>query len=144
MRVFKAGQAALAMVLGAALLAGCAGTQSAKGPSDRELIAQLQQSCLDAVANNDVAGLLALFSDDFENSYLGNKTSFESFLNMAKDQGYFDGIVIDMDGAELEIDGASATMYPVAVEGSFGQVTIEFVSEKRDGKWIITGMDLDM
>lgn len=140
-RLFQFG---FGLALGATLLVGCATTKSAKGPSDEEQIAALQQACLDAVAANDVDALLSLFADDFDNSYLGNKTAFASFLQMAKDQGYFDGIEIDMAGAALTLEDDSALLYPVAVEGSFGFVTIGFDAQKRNGEWLITGMDLEM
>lgn len=125
-------------------VAGCAGSKMAKGPSDEEVVQQLSADFMAAVEAKDVDKLISYCSDDFESAYLGDKAAFKDFLNMAVGQGYLDGIDIDLDSAELVIEGDTATKYPVSVDGSFGSVTVEVQGKKTNGTWMISGIDVQM
>jgi ketosteroid isomerase-like protein len=144
MRYFKMVGAMCAALVLTLSVAGCAGGTMAKGPSDQELLDQMSTEFMAAVAAKDVEKLIGFCAEDFESGYLGDKAGFKDFLNMAVDQGYFDGIEIAMDEGELVIEGDTATKYPVPVDGSFGSVTVEVLSKKVDGVWKISGIDVQM
>ena len=123
------------------LLAGCASTgggSSAPPPrSDEELIQNLVQAAMDALAAKDIDALVSAYSEDFSSDN-GDKADTIAFLEGAADQGFLDGLEIDQSGVVISVDGETATAGPVALEGAFGAINLSFELEKRDGKWWVT------
>jgi len=131
----------IAMLVGV-LMCGCATT--AKGPSDEELIATGTEECLAAAMAKDIDGLLEHYSDDFYNYEVGDKDGLKGFLEDAKTMGYLDNLEVDLDEAETEIDGDTASVSPVILNGVFGTVTLGFDLIKKDGEWQITNMEISL
>jgi len=125
-------------------LALCGCQTAKKGPSDQDLVAQVTQQCLDAAKTQDIDKLLSHYSDKFSHDQLGDKEGFRAFLKSAKDSGYLNGLEVDMSLAKTTIAGATASVTPVQLHGSFGNVTAGFHATKEDGVWRITGMDIDI
>lgn len=121
------------------LVSGCTTT---KGPSDEEVIAKLTQECVAAAQAKDIDKLMTYFSDKFENAQYGDKEGLKDFLMMAKDSGYLDDVEIDLADAKTVVEGDTATVEPVSIQGSFGQAVLTFSSAREGGTWKIVGMDI--
>ena len=121
-----------------AALAGCASTGGGGGgPSDEEVIQGMLDDVLTALQSKDIDTMVAAYSDDFTSDN-GGKDDTIAFLQGAADQGFLDGLEIDTSAVAIEVDGESATVGPVNLEGAFGALTLSFDLEKRDGQWWIT------
>ena len=129
-------------VLVGVLVWGCATTT--KGPTDEELIMTGTQECLAAAKAQDIDGLIAHYSDDFYNYELGDKKGMKAFLEEAKSMGYLDGLEIDLEKAQTVIDGDTATVSPVIINGVFGTATIGFNLIKEGADWQITDMEINL
>ena len=132
----------IAALVGAAVLGGCA--TSGKGMTDEEIITKLTEESIAAVVAQDIDKLLTYYSDDFSHYEFGDKAGLKEFLEGAKDMGYLDGLEVSMEEAETTIEGDTATIYPVIIEGSFGSTEIEFTSKKEGDTWKVVGMDIAM
>ena len=132
----------IAALVGAALLGGCA--TSGKGMTDEELIGKLTEECIAAALAQDIDKLVTYYSDDFSHYEFGDKAGLKEFLAGAKDMGYLDGLEVSMEQAETTIEGDTATIFPVIIEGPFGSTEIEFTSKREGDTWKIVGMDIAM
>ena len=127
------------LVIASLLVVGCAsgGGGGAKGPSDDELINQLVNTVVDALKSEDVATAMSYYADDFSGDQ-GDRAAMQAFLEQAQQGGFLSGMTSDLSAMAVSIDGASATVSGVAVEGAFGVLDLGFELEKRDGAWVIT------
>ena len=131
------------VLLGLALIAvGCAsgggGAAAPAGPSDEEMIQTLITSALDALGEKDIATMTSNFADDLTTNQGQDKEALIQFLNQANEQGFLDGMTIDTSGMTTTIDGDTAEVAGVGLEGAFGALTLGFKLEKRDGQWLVT------
>lgn len=134
----------LALTLG---LCACASSTGGKpmaagepAPSDEEVIAGLVSDSLGLLAKGDVEGMMQHYADDF-NSAQGDKATFGQFLTMAKDQGMLEGFASNLDDMTVTVDGDSAKVEGVSVEGAFGLLTLNFGLVRRDGTWLILSQE---
>ena len=132
----------IAALVAAAVLGGCA--TSGKGMTDEELAAKLTEESIAAILAQDLDKLLTYYSDDFSHYEFGDKAGLKEFLEGAKDMGYLDDIEVSMEQATTTIEGDTATIYPVIIEGTFGSTEIEFTSKKEGDTWKVIGMDIAM
>jgi len=132
----------IAALVAAAVLGGCA--TSGKGMTDEELVAKLTEESIAAILAQDLDKLLTYYSDDFSHYEFGDKAGLKEFLEGAKDMGYLDDIEVSMEQATTTIEGDTATIYPVIIEGTFGSTEIEFTSKKEGDTWKVIGMDIAM
>lgn len=123
------------------ILCGC---QTAKGPSDEELLSKSIQDSIAAIKAGDIEKLLAFYSESFTNAQMGDKKGFKGFVENAKGMGYLKDLQIDMSQAKIVITGKTATVGPVSIEGGFGSTTANFSGAKEKDGWKITGMDINM
>ena len=72
-----------------------------------------------------------------------DKDGLIEFMKFGKDEGYFDGVEVSMEDAEIEIDGATATVYPIDFVNDMGAVTVELKVQKEKDGWLITDMDIE-
>jgi hypothetical protein len=129
---FAWGACALSLVV---LASGCAG--GSKGPSDEELIQTILNDGNAALLAKDIPKATMSYSDDFTWDQ-GGKQEYIDFLTTAKDGGFLDDMTIDMSKSVTVIDGMMATAGPIVAAGTFGELTLNFTLEKRDGTWVIT------
>lgn len=125
------------------VLAACASAGGGGGmpaPSDEELIGELMNKVMDALKAGDVDSMVMSYSDDFSSDQ-GGKPEMQQFLQGAKEQGFLDGIEVDLAGMTVSVEGDSATAEPVEVSGAFGALSLSFGLQKRDGAWIITSQN---
>lgn len=97
---------------------------------------------VEKLSAKDVKTAMAMVSDKFENVEYGDKAGLQMFLEGAADAGYLDDIEVDMKDAKVKVNGDSATVYPIDINGSFGSATLEVVCGKADGTWKLTGLEI--
>ena len=120
----------LALVV--ALLAGC---QMAQGPSDEAQIRDLVKIFVDAGNKGDVDAAVSILADDFMTEDGMDKEDMTFQLE--------DGIAtgIEFEATELEVkvapDGKSGTVSGVMVDYTPYVATVV----KRNGKWLVTGVE---
>ncbi len=124
-----------------ALIAGCAG--GGGGASDEDQIAAVVASWQASMIAQDVDKMLATFSEKFSNYEMSDKEALREFAEGAIDMGYLDDAEFWMDDAETEIEGTTATIYPIDFAGAAGEVTFELVLTKEASGWLITGMEIE-
>ena len=125
----------------AAMLAGCA--TGGKGASDEELIRSVLDVWAAGQAEQDADKVMTCYSEDFSNYEIPDKDAVRDFIEQAIDMGYYEGVEVLFDDAEIEIDGATATVYPIDWSSDAGEVTIETVLTKEAGDWLITDMEIE-
>lgn len=129
----------LAAFLVFGLLGACASTGSSKapeGPSPTEQVQALVMSSLSMLGEGNVAGMMANYADDFTSDQ-GDKAAVQGFLQGAADGGFLDGMTTNTDALAINVDGDTATVEGLSIEGAFGLFDLTFDLEKRDGKWLI-------
>ena len=57
------------------------------------------------------------------------------------EMGYLDDAEVDLDGAEIKIEGDKASVTGVGLETAMGAVELEFELQKEKGAWLITGFE---
>lgn len=129
----------LAMVWTCVLMVGCQTGASKMTPEEQ--IKVEMENWRTAMANKDLDGIMALFSDNFKHYDWRNKDGARQFIKDAIDIGYLDGIDVILEDAEIKVDGQSATVYPVDIVGGFGSLTMELMLANEGGKWLLVGMD---
>lgn len=136
------GMRCLTLVTGLAVLLtlGCATAGS--GKSDLELIQAKMADCVAAANAQDLDAVFAHIAEDFDCPQLGGKQDFRDFVENAKDSGFLEGLEISVDDAVITIDGDTATVSPVDIQGNFGGGEGDFVAKKLNGVWMITEMDI--
>lgn len=128
-----------ALLLFGATLTGCAssGAGSAPaGPPPEEVIANIITSTLASLADGDVDTVMASYSDDFSWDQ-GDKAGMQAFLQQAVDAGFMDGMTADMENMVVNVDGDTADVSGVTIEGAFGLFDLTFELENRDGQWMV-------
>ena len=112
-------------------------------PKDAETIKADSAALLDAFKKKDITKVLSHYSEKFTSPKLANKAAVKDLLDMATNSGYFDNLEVDDKASKVTVDGDKATVGPIVMKGSFGEATNVFHLNKVDGKWLITGQDLD-
>ncbi len=121
-------------------VAGCATT--GKGPSDEELITTMLAQWKAAFEAQDIDGMLAPYSEDYEGSRAESKEQVREFLTGAIDQGYLDDAELSLEDAETAIEGDTATVAPVTLSASPGSIDLQFNLKKEAGNvWRIVSSD---
>ena len=134
MKLMKVAICALAVVA----VGGCASTYGGGGgASDADMIQGLIDDMMAALQAQDVAKMVSFYSDDFTSDN-GDKAATEEFLAGAKDQGFLEDMEIDVSELQISVDGDSATVEPITLEGAFGVLTLGFELQKRGGSWVVT------
>jgi len=57
--------------------------------------------------------------------------------------GYLDDAESSLEETEVKIEEGVATVYPVELTAAFGSSTIELTLKKENGKWMVTGMEVE-
>ena len=129
---------------GALLLTLCmAGCVTAKGPSDEVLIQQTLDTWAKTLVAKDVDSFMVTFSEKFTSSQAADKATLAKFIKDAIDSGYLDDAKISFENAKRTLKDGKCTVYPVDLSGTAGSVASELTLAKEEGKWLVTGMEVD-
>lgn len=124
-----------------AVLAGCAsaGGNVPKGPSDEELVTQALDGITAALQAGDIDKMVSFYADDFANDQGQDKAAMTQFLNSVKEQGFLEGITVDIANRAITVEGETASVTGVGLSGAFGVLNLGFKLAKREGQWLVTG-----
>lgn len=125
----------LAVAIAAGLCAGCA--TFGGGDDDAALIDAMLHGFEAAFVANDLDQIMSYYSDDFDSPDQGDKAAIREFLGGAIDQGFLEDAEVDRSEAEVNIAGATATVYPVEISAAFGSATLNLGLAKEDAGWKI-------
>ncbi|HEX2463820.1 MAG TPA: hypothetical protein VHR17_04280 [Thermoanaerobaculia bacterium] len=135
--------ALIVAMVGCASTTGGGGAAKVKAPTDEEMIQQMMIDVMAALTAKDVDKMVSYYADDFTSDN-GDKAATVAFLNGAKDQGFLDGIVVKTDAMTIAVEGETAKVGPVNLEGAFGALGLNFGLAKRDGKWLVVSQSTQM
>jgi len=128
-----------------ALALGCA--TGTKGLSDAEQIDALLGAWEQGILDVDIDKLMTLYSDEFSHDGYDyeaeGKEELREFVDYAIDEGNFNDVEISFDGADTEIEGDTAVVYPIDYSTTAGAVTIELTLTKEKGGWLVTDMGIE-
>jgi len=127
------------------LAAGCA--TGTKGASDEEQIQALLDTWEAGILAKDVGKIMATISEEFTHDgyeyEAPDKATLQEFIEASIDEGNLDDVEISLEDAQISIDGASATVYPIDYTNIYGTVTFELVATKEKGGWLFTDMIIE-
>lgn len=127
------------LLLLGAVFTGCASTGAGSapaGPPPEEVIGNLITSTLASLAEGDVDTVMTGYAEDFTWDN-GDKAGMQAFLQQAVDAGFMDGMTADTENMVVAVDGDSASVSGVTIEGAFGLFDLTFDLENRDGQWMV-------
>ena len=111
------------------------------GPSDDELVAGVMEAWKAAVEAQDLDGLMACFSENFNSHDFLDKEGIHMVMKVMFEEGEFEKATVDLEGVETIIVGNTAIVSRVelALEGVGDSLV--FALTKENGVWRITGME---
>jgi len=127
---------AIAMLLA---LAGCETTPA--GPPDEELAMRAVDRFTAGLDSGRPASVGSVLSENFQHPEYGGKDDFIRTLEQFNDIGYFEDLMVS-NTAIVRLEGETATVAPVGLEGTFGAVTIRFDLAKEAAGWRIVGLEM--
>src|SRR3990172_5082088 len=106
---------AMSCVLAAVLFGGCAtsGEKSAKGNSDKDVIASGLSAWKAGLMEKNLDKLMALHSEGYKDAEGRTKSDLKGFIADAIGQGYLDSLKVDTESATVTVNGTDATAGPV-------------------------------
>ncbi len=125
------------LVLAAVLVSGC--QTLGVGPSDEELVSATMAEWKAAMAARDMDKLMATFSDNYVSTRGTGKDAMREFMTRAFDEGFMDNVEVNVENAQIMIEGDKATFGPVEFESDRGTFTLEYSLQKENGAWLIVG-----
>jgi len=112
-------------------------------PSDEELIRATMAEWKAAHIDKDIDRIMATISEDFVSFNGGGKDSVREFLEGAFDGGFMDNVKINIEDANVGIEGDKATFGPVEFIGDRGPFVVKYRLQKEDdGRWLIIGAEM--
>ncbi len=122
------------------LVAGCA---TMGGQSDEDMIRATVGKVKTALESQNLDMLMETFSEDFEHPEVGGKAEGREMLQMGIEMGYADEGEVYLEDMEIEIDGETATVYPVDLSGPPGSISVELTLQKEEDGWLIIYIDAE-
>ena len=116
---------------------GCVTTGNA--PDERaQVMAVVQQWKQDLLAN-DIPKILSHYSENFRSEF-GNKAEIETILSELGERMVGEDGRIDIENADLVVNGDRASVKPVSIGTRKGAVCRSLYLAKEDGRWLIVEM----
>ncbi len=124
------------------LFSGCTAIQ---GPTPEEEVLAMLDTYHVAELAKDVSTMTEAFSNDFSNSQGATKAVLQQFFQGLVDYGALDNLKINMDNAEVAIDGDTATIKGVSYTSSMGTATYAYTLQREaDGIWRFVTSEVSM
>ena len=127
----------LSLVVLAIILCGC--QTLGVGPSDEELVSTTMAEWKAGMAAKDMDKLMATFSENYVSTRGTGKDSMREFMTKAFDEGFMDNVEVNVENAQITIEGDKATFGPVEFVADRGTFKLEYSLQKEDGAWLIMG-----
>ena len=125
-------------VVEAAAADATAGGKPAKAPSGEDLIKAVLSAWKAGIQAKDVDKVMAIHSERFESSEATGKKEQREGMEGYIEAGYLDDAEVNLDGAEIKIEGDKASVTGVGLDTAMGTVELEFELRKE---WLITGFE---
>ena len=124
------------------LFSGCTAIQ---GPTPEEEVLAMLDTYHVAELAKDVSTMTEAFSNNFSNSQGATKAVLQQFFQGLVDYGALDNLKINMDNAEVAIDGDTATIKGVSYTSSMGTATYVYTLQREaDGIWRFVTSEVSM
>lgn len=122
-------------------VAGC--QTGAKGPSDEELVTSATDTFMKALVAKNPDAAITVVSPDFSHADAGDREGLRRFIADAVDSGYLDDAEADFSGVEYTLEADKARAYPIVINSAAGSATMGVELTKKDGAWMITGLEIE-
>ena len=107
-------------------------------PSDGELINLTMVQWKRALVAKDVDKMMEVYSEDFASGDGNGKEAVRELVEWAIDEGYLNGIEVDLEEAEMEIEDEEATFDPVELKVVSGdRQSYGYTLRKENEDWRI-------
>ncbi len=122
-------------VLVAILVCGC---QTA-GPSNEQLVSTTMADWKASLIAEDLDKLMTVYSMNYVSTRGTGKDSMREFMTTAFESDFMDNVEINLEDAEIIIEGDKATYGPVEFLSDRGTFTLEYKLQKEEEAWLIVG-----
>ncbi len=108
------------------------------GPSDEDLINATMAKWKAALIAHDLDRFMETYSENYLNTEGGDKNSVREYVAGVIDQGYLDNLEVNLEDAQVTIEGDIATVAPVELTSDAGPYVLEYNKlQKENGTWLI-------
>ena len=107
------------------------------GPSDEDLVNATMADWKAALIAHDMDKLMETYSEDYVNTQGGDKASVREFITGVIDQGYLDNVKINLEDAQVKIEGGKANVGPVELISNAGTYVLDYKLQKEKKAWLI-------
>jgi ketosteroid isomerase-like protein len=125
----------LSLTVFAVALCGC--RTFGVGPSDEELVSTTMAEWKAAMVAKDLDKLMATFSENYLSSRGSGKDAMRERMAGAIERGFLDSIEVNIENAQITIEGDKATFSPVEFTSDRGTMALEYTLQKENGAWLI-------
>ena len=130
--IMNLGVVALAVVM----LCGC--QILGLGPSDEDLVNATMAKWKAALIAHDMDKFMETYSENYTNIEGGGKNSVREFVTGVIEQGYLDNLEVNLEDAQITIEGDMATVAPIELTSDTGVYVLEYNKlQKENGDWLI-------
>ena len=122
-------------VLVAILVCGC----QTMGPSDEQLVNTTMADWKASLVAEDLDKLMAVYSMNYISTRGSGKDSIREVMTKAFESNFMDNVEINIEDAQVVIEGDKAVFGPVEFISDRVTFTREYKLKKEDGNWLIVG-----
>ena len=123
------------------LWCGCA--TMGRGMSDEERVRAVLVEWKAAFAELDIDAIMEPYSEDYAGPRGTGKQEVREFIDRAIRQGSLEEMEMDIENAEITVDGDTAVAAPVTFSGDFPPMRLTLELKKEDdGCWRFAGSDV--
>jgi ketosteroid isomerase-like protein len=124
------------VILAVVMLCGC--QIFGLGPSDEDLINATMAKWKTSLIAHDVDKLMETYSEKYLNTEGGDKNSVREYVAGVIEEGYLDNLQVNLEDAQITIEGNKATVAPVELTSDTGTYVLEYNKlQKEKGTWLI-------
>jgi len=90
-----------------------------------------------AMVAKDLDKLMATFSENYLSSRGSGKDAMRERMAGAIERGFLDSAEVNIEDAQITIEGDKATLSPVEFTSDRGTMALEYTLQKENGAWLI-------